>query len=112
MRGPPSQLQRVCVGQSLLQQLQHQINISWDPLLCRLQNGAAIASYIIQYIRLPYDIPRNISSSDSRLECHQVAGGPYSCLADESLFIAIGIPGEIYSFQVVAQNIHGVGSIQ
>ena len=108
MRGRPSQLQRVCVGQSSLQQIQDQINISWDPLPCHLQNGANISRYIIQDTHLASGTSRNISShSDSRLECHQVPGGPYSCEADASLFITR--PGETYRFQVAAQNVHGIG---
>ena len=108
--GRPSQLQRVCVGQSLFQQQQGQLNISWDSLPCCLQNGADITSYIIQYTRLETGTPRNISSSDSRLgiHCRQVAGGPYSCLADESLFLTGS--GETYSFQVAARNHFGTGS--
>ena len=108
MRGRPSQLQRVCVGQSSLQQQLNQLNISWDPLPCHLQNGANITSYIIQDTRLPSGTPRNISSPDKRLECHQVADGPYSCEADDSLFITR--TGETYRFQVAPQSVHGIGS--
>ena len=108
--GPPSQLQRVCVGSptSLANQVQDRLNISWDPLPCRLQNGADI-SYIIQYTRLESVTPMNISSSpaDRRLQCHQVADGPYSCLADASLFVTS--PGETYRFQVAARSVRGVG---
>ena len=108
MRGPPSQLQEVCVGPptSSAQQQQGQTNISWDPLPCHLQNGADIAKYIIWYTRLLNGTPRNISSSDRK--CHQQAGDPYSCLADDSLFVTR--PGETYSFQVAAQSTHGIGS--
>ena len=104
----PSQLQRVCVGPptSSVQQAQRRTNISWDPLPCCLQNGDDIFSYIIQYTHLPNGTPRNISSSDR--ECHQEAGGPYSCLADDSLFVTR--PGEIYSFKVAAESARGVGS--
>ena len=108
MIGRPSQLQRVCVGQSILQQQQGQLNISWDSLPCCLQKGANITSYIIQYTRLETGIPMNISRPHSRLQCHQVAGGPYSCLADELLF-QTGF-GETYSFQVAARNHFGTGS--
>ena len=110
MKGPPSQLQRVCVGPptSSAQQTLRRLNISWDPLSCHLQNGANITSYTIQYTRLPNGTPSNISSHDSRLECRQVADGPYSCLAYASLFITT--PGEIYRFQVAAQSVRGIGS--
>ena len=108
MKSRPSQLQRVCVGSptSSAQQTLGRLNISWDPLSCHLQNGADIAEYIIQYTRLPNGTPSNISISDSRLECHQVADYPYSCLANRSLFIS----DEIYRFQVAVQNGFGVGS--
>ena len=106
MGGPPSQLQRVCVGLPTLPQHQGRVNISWDPLPCHLQNGANISGYIIQYTRLPNGTSTNISSSDGRLNCCQEPGGPYSCVAPASLFI----PGVTYSFQVAAQNSHGVGS--
>ena len=108
MKGRPSQLQRVCVGQSSVKQLQNRLNISWDPLPCHLQNGVNITSYTIQYTHLPNSTPRNISISDSRLKCHQIAGGPYSCLAGRVLFTTT--PGEIYRFQVAAQSVCGVGS--
>ena len=108
--GPPSQLQRVCVGPptSLVQQILHRLNISWDPLSCHLQNGANITSYTIQYTRLPNGTPSNISSCESRLQCRQVVGGPYSCLADGLLFNTS--PGETYRFQVAAETVRGVGS--
>ena len=106
MRGPPSQLSRDCVGPSTSPQHGGRVNISWDPLPCHLQNGANISGYIIQYTTLTTGVPTNISSSQRRLECHQESGGPYSCIATATLFI----PGETYSFQVTAQNIHGVGS--
>ena len=113
MRGRPLPLQKVCVGQptSPAQQMQRRTNISWDPLPCHLQNGAVIGNYIIQYTHLPNGTPRNISSSpaNGKLQCHQVADGPYSCLADRSLFINDS-PGETYRFQVAAQSARGVGS--
>ena len=111
MSGLSLQLQRVCVGPttSVGKQTQFPLTISWEPLPCHLQNGANITSYIIQYTRLLDGTPRNISSSVSRLQCSQVAGGPYSCLADRSLFISNH--GERYRFQVAAQNDQfGVGS--
>ena len=37
-----------------------------------------------------------------------MAGGPYSCLADGSLFNTR--PGETYRFQVAAETVRGVGS--
>ena len=106
MSGPPSQLQRVCVGPSTSPQHEDRVNISWDPLPCHLQNGADISLYTIQYTRLTTGAPTNISSSDRRLECHRGSGGPYSCVVNATLFML----GETYSFQVAAQNIHGVGS--
>ena len=100
----------MCVGPpaSLADQVRGYLNISWDPLPCHLLNGADIYSYIIQYTRLPNSTPRNISISDSSLKCRQMAGGPYSCLADRSLFITR--PDEMYRFQVAALSVRGVGS--
>ena len=106
MSGSPSQLQRVCVGPSTLPQHGGRVNISWDPLPCHLQNGANISGYIIQYTMLTTGVRTSISSSDRRLECHRESGGPYSCVIAVSLPIA----DVAYSFQVAAQNIHGVGS--
>ena len=105
MRGPPSQLQRVCVGPSTTSQLQGRVNISWDPLPCHLQNGANVSGYIIQYTNLSTGVATNITSSDSRLDCHQEPGGPYSCLAAASLFTS----GVMYSFQVATHSVRGVG---
>ena len=106
MRGLPSQVSRVCVGPPTSPQHQGRVNISWDPLPCHLENGADVANYIIQYTLLSTGVPTNISSSDSRLLCHQEPGGPYSCVAATSLFIS----DETYIFQVAAQNVFGVGS--
>ena len=103
MRGPPSQPQKVCVGPPTSPGT---VNISWDLLLCHLQNGANIYGYIIQYTHLPTGASENISSSDSRLTCRQEPGGPYSCVARIILFI----PDVTYSVQVAAQNSHGNGS--
>ena len=105
-RGPPSQLQRVCVGPSTSPQHLDRVNISWDHLPCHLQNGADVRDYIIQYTHLPNGEPTSISSSDSRFECRLEPGGPYSCVETISLFT----PGVTYFFQVAAQNNHGVGS--
>ena len=104
----PSQLPRVCVGRptSLQNRTQGKVNISWDPLPCHLQNGADVTVYNIQYTRLPAGEPNIIVSTDSKVECHQEPGGPYSCLAASSFFI----PHVTYSFQVAAQNSFGVGS--
>ena len=104
MTGPPSQLSRVCVGPSY----EDRVNISWDPLPCHLGNGADIIDrgYIVQYTNLTTGLAINITSSDSRLDCRQEPGGPYSCVAAASLFIS----GVTYSFQVAAQNTHGNGS--
>ena len=104
----PSQLPRVCVGPptSPADQTQGKLNISWDPLPCYLQNGADVRFYNIQYTQLPGGGPNIIVSTDSRMECHQEPGGPYSCLAASSLFIL----RVTYSFQVAAQNSFGVGS--
>ena len=107
MRGPPSQLQRVCVGPPTSLQHQSRVNISWDPLPCHLQNGADVVGYIIQYFRLPNGVPSSISSFDGRLLCRQEPGGPYSCVTQISFFI----PGVTYSFQVAAQNVYGIGSL-
>ena len=82
------------------------VDISWDPLPCHLQNGANISGYIIHYTYLPTGVGTCISSFDGRLICRQEPGGPYSCVAATSLFIA----GETYSFQVAAQSAYGVGS--
>ena len=97
----------MCVGPpstSSVGQTERRLNISWDPLPCNLQNGADI-SYIIQHVRLLDGTLRNISTSNSKLQCRQVAGGPYSCLADSSLFTTA--PGEIYRFQVAAESRFG-----
>ena len=106
MRGPPSQLKRVCVGPSTSPQHLGKINISWDPLPCHVQNGADIAGYIIQYARLPNGEPSKIPSSDVRLLCCQEPGGPYSCVAQISFLLF----GATYSFQVAAQTSYGIGS--
>ena len=105
--GSPSQLPRVCVGRptSLADQTQGRVNISWDPLPCHLQNGADVTVYI-RYTQLPEGGTNIIDSTDSKVECHQEPGGPYSCLAASSFFI----PHVTYSFQVAAQNSSGVGS--
>ena len=103
----PSQLPRVymCVGPELGSQ--GRVNISWDPLPCHLQNGANIRDYIIQCTTLPGGQPKPIySSTDSKVECHQEPGGPYSCLASSSFFLL----HVTYSFQVAAQNSFGAGS--
>ena len=107
MTGPPSRLSRVCVGPptSINHRNEGRVNISWDPLPCHLQNGVDV-SYIIQYTNLATGIATNISSSDSRLDCRQEPGGPFSCLATASLFRT----GVAYSFQVAAQSVRGVGS--
>ena len=101
----------MCIGPptSLADQTQGRVNISWDPLPCHLQNGADVTDtdYIIQYTSLTTGVPRNISVSDTGVDCLQESGGPYSCV------IATGkhfISGVTYSFQVAAQNIYGVGS--
>ena len=106
--GSPSQLPRVCVGRptSLADQIQGKLNISWDPLPCHLQNGADVTVYNIQYTQLPDGGSNIIVSTDSKVECHQEPGGPYSCLAASSFFI----PRVTYSFQVAARNSFGVGS--
>ena len=103
--GSPSQLPRVCVGPptSLADYTQGKLNISWDPLPCHLQNGADVTVYSIQYTELPDGGPNII---DSKAECCQEPGGPYSCLAASSFFI----PRVTYSFQVAARNSFGVGS--
>ena len=104
----PSQLLRVCVGRptSPEDQTQGKLNISWNPLPCHLQNGADVTVYNIQYTQLPDGRPNIIVSTDSRVECHQEPGGPYSCLAASSFF-----SGHVtYSFQVAAENTFGVGS--
>ena len=80
------------------------VNISWDPLPYHLQNEVNISGYIIQCTRLPNGVSRNISSSDSLLECRQEPGGPYSCMVAISLFIG----GVSYSFQVTVDNVHGI----
>ena len=108
MRGPPSQLQRVCVGPTTSSQPPGRVNITWDPLPCHLQNGANISGYniIIQYTDLSTPgLTVNISSSDTRLDCRQEPRGPYSCLANASLFTS----GVAYSFQVAARNMYGIG---
>ena len=104
----PSQLPRVCVGPqtSPEDQTQGKLNISWDPLPCHLQNGADVRFYNIQYTQLPGGGPNIIVSTDSKVECHQETGGPYSCLASSSFFL----PHVTYSFQVAAQNSFGTGS--
>ena len=108
MRGPPSQVPRVCVGPATSPQYQGRVNISWDPPPCHLQNGANVTdrNYIIQYTRLLTGVPTNISSTDSQVGCRQEPGGPNSCMAATSLFVS----DETYSFQVAAQNVFGVGS--
>ena len=56
---------------------------------------------------LPGGQPKLIySSTDSKVECHQEPGGPYSCLASSSFFLL----HVTYSFQVAAQNSFGAGS--
>ena len=105
MRNHPSQLQRVCIRQS---SIQSGIVISWDLLSCCLQNGADISNYTIRYTRLETGTLKTIFISDNGLQCDQLGGGLYSCLATASLFISI--PGEIYSFQVAARNKFGAGS--
>ena len=104
----PSQLLRVCVGPptSPADQTQGKLNISWDPLPCYLQNGADVRFYNIQYTQLPDGGPNIIVSTDSRVECRQESGGPYSCLASSSFFIS----RVTYSIQVAARNSFGVGS--
>ena len=106
--GSPSQLPIVCVGRptSLGDRTQGRLNISWDPLPCHLQNGADVTIYSIQYTQLPDGEPNIIESTDSKVECRQEPGGPYSCLAASSFFI----PHVKYSFQVAARNSFGVGS--
>ena len=98
----------MCVGRptSIADMTQGKLNISWDPLPCHLQNGADVTVYSIQYTQLPAGGPNIIVSTDSRVECRQEPGGPYSCLAASSFFI----PCMTYSFQVAAQNSFGVGS--
>ena len=93
------------------QQIGHKVrkvNISWDPLSCHLQNGADVTVYNIQYVytQLLGGGPNIIVSTDSRVECRQEPGGPYSCLASSSFFIS----RVTYSIQVAAQNSFGVGS--
>ena len=104
----PSQLPRVCVGRptSLADGTQGKLNISWDPLPCHLQNGADVTVYSIQYTQLPDGGPNIIVSTDSKVECRQEPGGPYSCLAASSFFIS----HVTYSFQVAARNSFGIGS--
>ena len=80
-------------------------NISWDLLPCHLQNGADITGYIIQYSPTSGGEARNISSSDSRVDCGVESGGNYRCLLASSLF-TIGVS---YSFQVAAVNSYGTG---
>ena len=106
---PPSQLLRVCVGPPTSPESLGKVNISWDPLPCHLQNGADITDtdYIIQYTRLPTGVRRNISVSDTGVDCLQESDGPYSCVIATGLCF---ISGVTYSFQVAAQNIYGVGS--
>ena len=104
----PSQLPRVCVGPPTSPEdlTQGKLNISWDPLPCHLQNGADVTVYSIWYTQLPDGGPNIIVSTDSRVECCQESGGPYSCLAASSFFI----PRVTYSIHVAAQNSFGVGS--
>ena len=104
----PSQLPRVCVGPQTSPEAQTQgkLNISWDPLPCHLQNGADITVYSIQYTQLPDGGPNIIVSTNSRVECRQEPGGPYSCLAASSFFTSRAT----YSFQVAARNSFGIGS--
>ena len=101
----PSQLPRVCVGRptSPADRTQGKVNISWDPLPCHLQNGADITVYNIRYTQMPSGGPNIIVSTDSKVECRQEPGGPYSCLAASSLFII----HMTYSFQVAARNSFG-----
>ena len=88
---------------------QGRVNISWDPLPCHLQNGADITGtgYIIQYTSLTTGVPRNISISDTGVDCLQESGGPYSCVVAPGLYFTSRVT---YSFQVAAQNSYGVGS--
>ena len=104
----PSQLPRVCVGPqtSPEDQTQGKLNISWDPLPCHLQNGADVTVYSIQYTQLPDGGPNIIVSNNSRVECRQEPGGPYSCLAASLFFTSRAT----YSFQVAARNSFGIGS--
>ena len=101
----------MCIGPptSLADWAQGRVNISWDPLPCHLQNGADVTDtdYIIQYTSLTTGVPRNISVSDTGVDCLQESGGPYSCVVAPGLRFTSGIT---YSFQVAAQNIYGVGS--
>ena len=86
--GSPSQLPIVCVGPptSPSDQTQGKLNISWDPLPCHLQNGADVRVYNIQYTQLPGGGSNIVFSTDSKVECRQEPGGPYSCLV-ASIFI-------------------------
>ena len=105
----PSQLPRVCVGPPTSPEVQTQgkLNISWDPLPCHLQNGDNIRDYIIRCTQLTGGEPKLIyTSTDSKVECHQEPGSPYSCLAASSFFV----PHVTYIFQVAAQNTFGTGS--
>ena len=99
----------MCVGPPTSPENLGKVNISWDPLPCHLQNGADVTDtdYIIQYTRLPTGVPKNISVSNTGVDCLQESGGPYSCVVAASLHFLSGVT---YSFQVAAQNIYGVGS--
>ena len=101
----------MCIGPptSLADQTLGRVNISWDPLPCHLQNGADVTDtgYIIQYTSLTTGVPRNISISDTGVDCLQESSGPYSCVVAAGLRFT---PGVTYSFQVAAQNSYGVGS--
>ena len=101
----------MCIGPptSLADRTQGKVNISWDPLPCHLQNGADIIdrNYIIQFTRLPTGVPRNISVSDTGVDCLQESGGPHSCVIANSKRFTSGVT---YSFLVAAQSIYGVGS--
>ena len=106
VKSPPAIIPRVCVGPSTSPQHQGRVNISWDPLPCRLQNGADVTSYTIQYTSLSTGVAARITSSHSSVNCSEEVDGLYSCVVAES-----PIPGnQAYSIQVAAVNNYGEGS--
>ena len=107
MRSVPSKIPRVIAGPDVLDP-KARLSISWGPLPCRLQNGANISEYIIQY-RLANTIITNeiqtIYASDDRLDCIQQPIGPYRCYLTNTLFLE----NQTYIFQVAAMNVYGIG---
>ena len=106
MRSVPSKILHVFSGPDVLDP-EARLSISWDPLPCRLQNGANISEYIIQY-RLAHSITnetQSIYASDDRLDCIQQPIGPYKCYLTNTLFLE----NQTYIFQVAAMNLYGIG---